>query len=191
MSKTSNGSGKSAQAASEADEASDVGKIRDIIFGEQMLDYDRRFKALEGAMERRFSESSADVEAQAKQMHDFVVAEISKLTEKGDREAEERSRATAELEKSAKATAARMEERLSELDEHLAKESADIRHEMIDGHNQVLSETKALLSTLDEMVQSSNQDLHDKKADRTELADLFKSFAMSLNRSFDLPEADA
>lgn len=194
MTKTVAGNGKSGQAKATAktddsDEA-DVGKIRDILFGAQMADYEQRFKALESALERRVSAAVSEATSQHKALQERLVSEVEKLTQINAQEASERAQAVANLERTARETAARIDERIAELDEHLAKENAEIRHELFDSHQQVLTETKALLGTLDEVVQTSNQDLQDKKADRTELAGLFESFAQTLTRGFKIAEAD-
>ena len=192
MTKTVAGNGKSGQAKAKTEEndEADVGKIRDILFGAQMAEYEQRFKALESAMERKVSTAVNDAAAQHKALQERLVSEVEKLTQTSAQEAAERAQAVTNLERAARDTATRIDERIAELDEHLAKENAEIRHELFESHQQVLAETKALLGTLDEVVQTSNQDLQDKKADRTELAGLFESFAQTLTRGFKIAEAD-
>jgi len=192
MTKTVAGNGKSGQAKAKSEETddADVGKIRDILFGAQMAEYEQRFKTLESALERRVTAAVTDAATQHKALEERLVSEVEKLMQTSTQEASERAQAIAKLERSAHETAARIDERIAELDEHLAKENAEIRHELFESHQQVLAETKSLLATLDDVVQTSNQDLQDKKADRTELAGLFESFAQTLTRGFNIAEAD-
>tara|TARA_R110002096_G_scaffold247552_2_gene439936 strand:- start:5093 stop:5680 length:588 start_codon:yes stop_codon:yes gene_type:complete len=192
MTKAVAGNGKSGQAKAKTEDSdeADVGKIRDILFGAQMAEYEQRFKTLEATLERRVNAAVKDAAAQHQALQERLVGEVEKLTQSNTQEATERAEAIANLERSARDTAARIDERIAELDEHLAKESAEIRHELFESHQQVLAETKSLLATLDDVVQTSNQDLQDKKADRTELAGLFESFAQTLTRGFKIAETD-
>ncbi len=193
MTKAVAGNGKSGQTKAKTEEAddADVGKIRDILFGAQMAEYEKRFKTLESTLERRVNAAVSDAAAQHQALQERLVSEVAKLTQTNEHEAGERAQAIAKLERSARETAARIDERIAELDEHLAKENAEIRHELFESHQQVLAETKSLLATLDDVVQTSNQDLQDRKADRTELAGLFESFAQTLTRGFKMVEADS
>lgn len=193
MTKTTAGNGKSGQSKTRPENGgdADVDKIRDIIFGDQMTAYERRFKALESALEQRVTKAVSEAAAQHQALQERLATEVDKLTESNNKETSERARTVNALERAAREAAARIDERIAELDEHLAKENADIRHELVESHQQVLAETKALIGTLDEVVQTSNQELHDKKADRTELAGLFESFAQTLTRGFQVPDNDA
>ena len=165
-----------------------VDKIRDILFGGQMRDYERRFERLEAeftrkltALENEFKSKIEALDAQAKR-------EVEKLTKKAAQEKKERTSALTELAGSVTSLGSRVDERLGELDDHLAGESSEIRRDLENTRIEVMDETNRLISEITELMREESDALQDTKADRVELASLFTEFAMRLNREFDLPE---
>lgn len=54
-----------------------VGQIRDILFGEQMIDYEARFAELEAGLEKRFAELKASLDESVAELKSLVEAEKS------------------------------------------------------------------------------------------------------------------
>ena len=89
---------KQAKATSQVESAQEVGRIRDIIFGAQMRDYDHRFQTVQRDLERlqqeidRLAEQLADQDSvQSKKLQD-----LRRETRKADDDLREELRQTAQ-----------------------------------------------------------------------------------------------
>ncbi|MEM7467831.1 MAG: hypothetical protein AAF387_13240 [Pseudomonadota bacterium] len=184
--KRTNGAAEAADADNQTE--GNVDKIRDILFGGQMRDYERRFEKLEAEFQRKMSQLENDFKAKIESLDTQAKREIDKLTKKATQEKKERTAALTELSGSLSAMGARLEERLVELDDGLAGESSEIRRDLENTRVEVMDETSRLVTEVTELMRVENDSLQDTKADRVELAGLFSEFAMRLNREFDLPD---
>ena len=165
-----------------------VDKIRDILFGGQMREYERRFERLEAEFTRKLTQLENDYKSKIESLDAQAKREIDKLTKKHTQEKKERTAALTELSSSLSSLGTRLDERLGELDDHLAGESSEIRRDLENSRNEVMDETSRLVSEGTELMRVESDALQDTKADRVELAGLFSEFALRLNREFDLPE---
>lgn len=178
---------KAAVAAAEAmaagpTDAPGVDKIRELLFGNQMQDYDRRF----AVMEERFQQRLRDIEAESsrslmsleaslkKQMESMtaqfrndkdVLAEANKALERGLRENIQA------LEKRAGQAADHLGRTEREFMERLERASQDLRDEM-------RKRSEDLHGTLERMF----SELSNVKTDRNLLAGLFVEIARCLNQ---------
>lgn len=65
------------RAGSKGLDGSSVGQIRDILFGEQMVDYEARFSELEASLEKRFEELKSSLDESVAELKTLVEAEKS------------------------------------------------------------------------------------------------------------------
>ena len=183
--KRSNGAAESA----DAEQAEgNVDKIRDILFGGQMREYERRFERLEAEFTRKLTALENEFKSKLEALDAEAKREVDKLTKKATQEKKDRTAALTELSGSLTTLGARIDERLGELDDHLAGESSEIRRDLENTRVEVMDETNRLITEVTELMREESDSLQDTKADRVELAGLFTEFAMRLNREFDLPE---
>ncbi len=176
--------------ATEADEQAEgnVDKIRDILFGGQMREYERRFERLEAEFSRKLTQFDNEMKTKVEHLDAHAKREFDKVTKKYTQEKKERVAALAEMSTSVTNLSARIDERLGELDDALAGEGKEIRRDLENTRIEVMDETNRLVGELSELMKVESDTLQDTKADRAELASLFTEFAMRLNREFDLPE---
>jgi len=163
-------------------EAPGVDKIRELLFGNQMQDYDRRF----AVMEERFAQKLRDLEAESsrslmsleaslkKQLESMaaqfrndkeVLAEADKALDRGHRESIQ------SLEKRASQAADHTGRVEREFMERLERASSDLRDEM-------RRRSEDLHGTLERMF----SELSNVKTDRNLLAGLFVEIARCLNQ---------
>src|SRR5262245_13792193 len=72
-------------------------KVRDILFGAQMRDYDRRFTRLEERMLKEVSDARDDTRRRFDQLENFIRQEIAALGERLRAENQQRSQATEDI----------------------------------------------------------------------------------------------
>lgn len=184
--KTTNGAAKAAEAEDQAE--GNVDKIRDILFGGQMREYERRFERLEAEFSRKLTQFDNELKAKVEHLDSHAKREFDKLTKKYTQEKKERVAALADATTSVTTLSARIDERLGELDDALAGEGTEIRRDLENTRIEVIDETNRLVGELSDLIKVESDTLQDTKADRAEIANIFSEFAMRLNREFELPE---
>jgi len=168
-------------------EAANVDKIRDIIFGSQMRDYEKRFTRLD---ERLTADAQALREETKKRfdtLEAFIQKELDTLSQRLKAERSERTEALKELTREFRETAKAIEKRLSQLDDQLAKEAAGLRAQILEQSKQLGAEIETKHRAASSALDREAQLLRTEKADREALADLFTEMAMRLKNELKLP----
>jgi hypothetical protein len=167
-----------------------VDKIRELLFGNQMQDYDRRFAALE----ERFYQKLRELEAETARGQSGVEANIKKLLESlaGQLRDEKdvRSEGDKELERSLREQTQSLDKRLTKLSDQLAQLERDVAdrmsHQLQTLHEEIKRRNDETRATLERMF----SELGNVKTDRTLLAGLFVEIARCLNQDL-TPKAKA
>ena len=178
----------SSEAAQAADVEGNVDKIRDILFGGQMRDYDQRFAELEKRLGQSIDRLGRDIEKRIDRLDSYARREIDKLTdqlktEKKDRIADGK-RGAGDL----KELTDQVETWFADVDDQLATEAKDLRtslHEQHEALSQLISETH---EQLNEALNAESRALTDSKLAREDLAGLLSEVALRLQNDFKLPK---
>jgi hypothetical protein len=177
------------KAVATAAESGNVDQIRDILFGGQMRDYERRFEELDERFKRELER------ARQESVRRFEQFEVS-LKDQSDKALAQLKRVELEL-RTQSESHTQNAERMSRT---LRTEIADIdeKHE-VSGSNlrerlqKLASETaESVRSTQQEMstvIERMGAGLRDEKVAREELAGFFSEIALRLTRQFDLPKS--
>ena len=170
-------------------EDGNIDKIRDILFGVQVRDFERRFSKLEAKFDKDLDDLRQDTREQLNKLEELMNKEVNALTDKIYEEQDLRGDALKKLTSDLQNASRDLEKQITKLGEKTAKNESDIR-------TQILDESKALTDTIqkkqDETMASLKKEateLRDDKADRAALADLFTEMAMRLTGDFKLPKS--
>jgi len=172
----------------ESMEAGNVDQIRDIIFGAQMRDYEKRFIRLE---ERLLSESDSlrgETNSRLDALESYIKQEVSSLSDMIAVERGEREDDTRHLSNELSNQSQEHEKKLNQLQQSSNQAQADLRDALLEQSKSLLSEIQSVRNTLSASLDKSTEELRDDKADRRALADMFSEIAMRLNGDFQLPE---
>jgi hypothetical protein len=171
-----------ALAGAPSNDAPGVDKIRELLFGNQMQDYDRRF----GALEERFLQKLRDVEAESTRSLASAESSLKKLVEsvasQVRQEQELRSEADKELGQGLRELVQACEKRLAQLSdkvaglereftERIGKESQGLRDDVRRRNDDTRASLERMFSELSNV-----------KTDRNLLAGLFVEIARCLNQ---------
>ncbi len=187
---TSPASAKSrpAEDAEGADRAGNVDKIRDILFGSQMRDYDRRFARFEERLLKESADLREDLKRRVEALDSFVRAEFDTLSQRLKTEASERSEAFKELTREVRESQRGWEKKTSQLEEQLTKAQRELRQQLLDESKrlgeQIEHKAKDAAAALDREIRQ----LSDRSQDRFALADLLTELAMRLKNEFEIPD---
>ncbi|HZC66199.1 MAG TPA: hypothetical protein VE545_06480, partial [Candidatus Dormibacteraeota bacterium] len=116
----------------EVREGQNVDKIRDILFGSQMRDYEKRFVRLEERVTKASEALRDDMKKRVDALESFVQQEMEALGQRVNKEKAERAEALKELTREARDNAKGLEHKLSGLEEQLAGAQGDLRAKILD-----------------------------------------------------------
>ena len=165
-----------------------VDQIRDILFGGQMRDYERRFDELDERLKRDAERMRSDLlkrvenlEVLLKDQHDKLGAQLNRLD--ADLKAANEQHAS-QSEKLARAFRAE----LSELDDKHEQSGSTLRERVHKLANETADALRASHEELGHSLERLGTGLRDEKVARDELAGFFTEMALRLTRQFDLPK---
>lgn len=161
-----------------------IDKIRDILFGGHMRDYDKKFKRLEEHLTQARSQLRDELLQRIKSLEDMLVSETETLIEKDKVERQERYDGQQELTREVAALKNELNTRISQLDEQFSKEVKQFRQQM---HNRLQELSMQLRQQGDGLTLFMKQELtqlREDKVSRSDLASFFTEFAMRLSKDF-------
>lgn len=167
-----------------------IDKIRDILFGVQMRDYEKRFARLE----ERLVKESSDLRDETRKRFDalelYIKQEFESLTERLTVEQNTRGEAVEALSQGVKDTARSFEKRTAQMDEQSSKSQRELRQQILDQSKSLNDEIRQKYEELTAALQREAADLRKDKTDRSALAAMFTEVAMRLNNDFKIPGAE-
>jgi hypothetical protein len=168
--------------ASMADAATgnSIEQLRDIIFGGQMRDFDKRFVRVEERLVKEVNELRDEMRQRQSALERFVHDEMESLTrdlrtEQQSRAMEE-SRITQSLADAAKAA----DERIAATTELTAKHHRELRAQLLEQRQAITDESQRRHSEVRALIAQEADQLRDDKADRSSLSALFLELALRL-----------
>ena len=177
--------------AAETGGAGSIDKVRDILFGSQMREVERRFARLEERLIKETSDLKEDLRKRLDALEAYARKEDEALADQLRAERTDRADAHASLSSDLKETAKAQDKRTSALDEQVAKGHRDLRQQMLDQHQRLSDDLRSKVDEVLAALAREAQQLRSDKTDRTALASLLTEMAMRLTNEFHLPIAEA
>ena len=177
----------SAVAAAELPAGGNIDKIRDIIFGNQMRDYEKRFGRLEDRLLKESSELRDELKRRFEQLEAYTRTEFEAIADQLKNEQGERGSAAQALTQELRDLGRTTDKRAAQLDEQAVKNARDLRQQLLDQAKQLSEELRLRVDNLAATLDREAQALRDDKTDRAALAALFTEMAMRLTDELTLP----
>lgn len=163
-------------------ETSGVDKMRELLFGNQMQDYDKRFSV----MEERFAQRLRDLEGESTRglgaLETTIKKQLESVAGQFREEKDLRADADKELERSLRDHTQTLEKRLAQLSDQLARQERDftdrLSHEVQALREEIRRRQDDSRATMERMF----AELSNVKTDRNLLAGLFVEIAKCLNQ---------
>ena len=162
-------------------------KVRDILFGVQMRDYDKRFLRLEERLAKDITDLKDDIKKRLAALEGYLKKEVESLEERIKTEQESRAEQMKEVSREIKDNAKAFEKKTSSLDDQLAKTQKDLRQQILDLNKRLTDEIHEKTEEVLAALAKESQELRSEKTDRTALASLLTEVAMRLSNEFKLP----
>lgn len=185
------GNGLSAPAtptdASLSAEGGNIDKIRDILFGGQMRDYERRFFRIEERLLKESADLREDTRRRFEALEAFIRNEMEALSERLKSEQSARDLSVQGLTRELQAAGQNLEQKIAQLDEQTARKGRDLRQQILDQSKNLNDEIRRKYEELSAMLEREAAVLRNDKTDRSALAALFTEVALRLNNEFKIP----
>jgi hypothetical protein len=164
----------------DAASSSNIDQLRDIIFGGQMREYERRFVRMEERMAKELADVREEVRDRSKALEQYIRDEVESVMV--ELRANEQSRAVEErrLSESIADAAKAAEARIAALSEVLGKQHRELRAEVLEHAKTIAEDVQRRHADLLALVERDAAELRDGKADRTALSALFTEVALRL-----------
>ena len=162
-------------------------KVRDILFGGQMREVDRRFLRLEERLVKEPRDLKDDIKRRLDALEAYINKEADALGGQIRQEHGERIDAHARLSRELAETTGAFERRSAALDEQLAKGQREIRQMLLEQQQRLSEEMRTKVDEVLAVLARETDELRSDKTDRVALAALLKEMAMRLTGEFRLP----
>ncbi len=171
-------------------EDGNIDKIRDILFGVQVRDFERKFAKLEERFGKEVSDLRDETRQKLDKLEEFINKEVSTLTDKIYEEQDLRGDALKKLTGEMQNANHDLEKKINKLSEKTANNESDIRAQILEQSKSLTDSMQKKQENVMSTLEKEAQELRDDKADRTALADLFTEMAMRLTGDFKLPDSE-
>lgn len=167
--------------------AGSLDKVREILFGSQAREYDKRLAGLELRIAKEAADLRADLKRRFDSLETYIKGEIESLTGRLKSEQNERQQTIAGLSNELKELLRNADRRTSELDESVSKSNREFRQQLLDQSKALGDEIRQKHDELQAALEREAGTLRDDKTDRAALAAMFTELALRLRNEFKLP----
>ena len=176
--------------AAAEDGGANIDKVRDILFGGQMREYERRFIRLEERLIQETSDLREDVRKHLTALELFVKQETASLADRIRAEHDERTDATKDLAHEARESAKAFEKKTGQIDDYIGKVQRELRQQMLELHQTMTEDMRKKVEDVLARLSQEAHELRTDKTDRSTLAALLTEMAMRLNNELSIPGID-
>lgn len=168
-------------AATDQGESGNIDKIREIIFGGHMRDYDKRFTRLEERLIKEGSDLREDTKRRFEVLEMFIKREFEALADRLQTEQRHREESTQSLARALAESSQALEAKLLQFDESSARGQRDLRAQILDQSRTLSEEIRQKHAEMSVALEREVAGLHHDKPSRTHLASMFSELAARLN----------
>jgi hypothetical protein len=166
--------------------AGNIEKIRDILFGSQVREYEKRFARLEDRMQKEVNSLKDDLRKTFESLEHYMKKEFELLNERQKTEQNDRSAAVQDLVRELKDTSLATEKKISQLEDQLNRRSRELHEEILGQSKTISEEIRQKHETISGILEQEAKELQVDKVDRANLSELFMEMAMRLSNKGDV-----
>jgi len=150
-----------------------IDKIRDILFGSNMRDYEQRFARLEEALKKESSDLRESTRQHLEALEAFVHKELAALEVRLNTERDERSESQSTILR-----------KIGEVESQESQAKREIRNDLLQQSKELTDAIRTKGEELVALLERRAFELQHAKTDRTALAGLFNEMALRLTDQF-------
>ncbi len=173
-----------------AEGAGSLDKVREILFGSQARDYEKRFAKLEERLIKESHDLKDEVRSRFDSLEIYIKKELDAVSDKLKAEHGERKESDNQIARDLKDLTKAFEKKSSQLDDQISKNQRDIREQLLDQSKKLSDDIRQKHEEALASLDREAQELRFDKTDRATLASMFTELAMRLNNEFTIPGAE-
>jgi|GEM_PF-666989 len=181
------GINKSQISAADLAGGGNLDKVRDILFGGQMRDYEKRFNRLEDRLIKECSSIRDDIKKRLDSLEMYVKQEVESLNESLTTEQSQRDDATKEVAQELRDSTKSLEKKIGQIDEQSNQRQRELRQQILEQSKSLDDDMRQKYESILSVIDREVQELRSDKTDRSTLAALLTQVAMQLNNDFETP----
>jgi DNA anti-recombination protein RmuC len=162
-------------------------KVKDLLFGAQMRDYEKRFNRLEDRITKESANLRDETRKRLDALESYIQKEVEALAEGLKTEQTERDESVKELTQELKDLVKSLEKKIAQLDEQTGQKQRELRQQILDQSKALGDDMQHKHEEVLSVLNQEAQELRVDKTDRATLAALFTEMAMRLSNQFELP----
>lgn len=178
------------QADQEPASSGNIEKIRDILFGAQMRDYDRQFIRLEEKLLKESADLREETRRRLDSLENYVKQELTALNDRLKIEHQQRSQLTDEMTRELRETSRSIGQKIGHLEEQALENHREVREHILTQSKDLADEIRRKHDEISTALTRETRELRHDKTDRIALSNLFTELALRLNHEFKLPGDD-
>ena len=165
-----------------ASSASNIEKVREILFGGYVRDYDKRIKRLEERSIQENQHLRDDMLQRLKSLEDLFTRETDSLAEKAKVDRQERITVYQDLAQELNILKNELNNRFTQVDEQIIKEVKQLRQQFHTKSQELALQIRQQNDNLVSFIKQEVAQLQEEKVNRSDLASFFTEFAFRLSR---------
>ncbi|MCP4670601.1 MAG: hypothetical protein GY857_04790 [Desulfobacula sp.] len=162
-------------------EDGNMDKIRDILFGSQTKDYEKRFTKMETQLTQEASALREEMLKRIDALEDYFKQEIRDINGRIKNESNDRSDSQKNIKKELKDTYESLNKKLLIEEENLAEKSSDLREQILKQSKQLSAEILSKSELASNNLKQTAHELDDAKVNISDLSGFFLELAMRLS----------
>ncbi|MBD2204198.1 hypothetical protein H6G33_26225 [Calothrix sp. FACHB-1219] len=162
-------------------EINSLDRVRDILFGNQVREVDKRFARLEERLTKELTNLRDETKKRLDYLETYIKKEIDSLTERLKHEQLERDAGVKALAEEHKNLTISLEKKITQLDEHTTNSQRELREHLLNQSNSLQDDIRQKYEEIIALLERESQELRREKTDRSQLASLFSELAIRLN----------
>jgi DNA anti-recombination protein RmuC len=168
-------------------EIGNIDKIREIIFGEHIRDYEKRFVRVEERLTKESVDLREDTRRRFESLEQFIKSEFAALADRLQAEQRTRDEELQGVWRGVHDTSHSLSGKLAELKDQSERAQSNLREQILAQSKELSDDMRRKQDEITEMLQREVADLNHGKTDRSSLATLLTEMAMRLNNDLKLP----
>jgi uncharacterized protein YydD (DUF2326 family) len=160
---------------------SNINKVKEILFGDQSREYERRFVRLEDRLTRECNHLREDTHQQFEALKQYIQQEISGLAAALKSEQIQRDEVLEGMDEAFKIITRTLEQRVEQLEVETSQRQRELRQQLLEQSKMLDDEIRQKYQEILAILERRTQELRAEKADRSTLASLFRDLALRVN----------
>ena len=162
-------------------DTANMDKIRDLLFGAQMKNLDKKLTQMSEHFTQEVAEAKAEFKSRLDSLETFVKGELQALLDRLEGEQRDRGGAVAEVATDLKSTAAGLDKKIQQLDNNLEKQARELRQQLLDQAKNLSNDIRSKHDEAQTSLRKTASGIRHDMVERGALSSMLTDVALRLN----------